>query len=418
VFPGDKGLAHSRRRGHRSGPNRDLRDAAYAGAHGRLKTARRVTISEVTSPQERVPYRTIIATVGIVLATILLLLLIRATQQVLTWMVIAAFFAVALYPAVNWIESRARWIRRSIATLLLFLAVVVAILGLITLFVVPLAREATALARQIPGMVQDVQAGRGTVGSLVERFHGLDLLKQHQDQLQGYVSNLGGGLLGFLQGTATSIAATLTIFVLAYLMVLEGPKIVATTLGLFSPPRASRLQRVGTACARSITGYLTGNLLISAIAGGLTYLALLVLGVPYSGLLALFVAIADLIPLVGATLGAVVVTAVGFTQDVRTGVILIIFFVVYQQLENHLLQPLIFSRTVRLNPLTALVAILVFTSLAGLLGALLAIPAAAMIQIILRDIWAHRRGRPLDDAAGATSAPAVPVSPAAGATPR
>jgi predicted PurR-regulated permease PerM len=341
-----------------------------------------------------VPYRTILATVGIVLATALLLLLIRATRQVLTWMVIAAFFAVALYPAVNWLEARARWIRRSIATLVVFLLVVFAIAGIVTAFAVPLAREATQLADQAPTLIDDAREGRGPVGGLLERFHVVDYLRDHQDQISGYVSGLGGGVLGFVQGTATTVAGILTILVLAYLMVLEGPKIVDGTLAIFDDPRrAKRVRRVGADCARTITGYLTGNLLISAIAGGLTFVVLTLLDVPYAGLLALFVAIMDLIPLVGATIGAVVVTLVGFTQDVRTGVIVIVFYVVYQQVENHLLQPLIFSRTVQLNPLTALVAILVFTNLAGILGALLAIPLAGMIQIIVRDVWDHRRGR-------------------------
>jgi predicted PurR-regulated permease PerM len=374
----------------------------------------------VTPAAERVPYRTILATVGIVLATALLLLLIRATSQVLTWMAIAAFFAVAFYPAVNWLEARARWIRRSMATLLVFFLVLFAIIGLVSLFIVPLAREATRLAGQVPDLVREAQAGRGPVGSLLERFHGLDYLRQHQDTLQSYVTSLGGGLLGVVQGTAASIAAAVTIFVLAYLMVLEGPKIVTGTLALFSPPRSARIERVGTACARTITGYITGNLLISVIAGTLTYLVLLVLGMPYAGLLALFVGFADLIPLVGATLGAVVVAIAGFTQDVRTGVIVVVFYVLYQQVENHLLQPLIFSRTVQINPLTALAAILVFTSLSGLLGALFAIPLAAMIQIVLRDIWAHRRGRPLDELGGGPPEPPVTsrTPPAVEATPR
>jgi predicted PurR-regulated permease PerM len=352
-------------------------------------------LGRVTPDPRPVPYRTILATVGIVLATALLLLLVRATRQVLTWMVIAAFFAVALYPAVNWLESRARWIPRTLATLIVFLLMVVGIVGVVTAFVVPLAREAAQLADQAPKLIDDARAGRGPVGHLMERFHVLNYLQSHQDQISGYLSGLGGGVLGFVQGTATTIAGILTIFVLAYLMALEGPKIVDTTMAVFDDPlRAKRVRRVGADCARTITGYITGNLLISAIAGGLTFAALTVLGVPYAGLLALFVAIADLIPLVGATLGAIVVTAAGFTQDVRTGVIIIVFFVVYQQVENHVLQPLIFSRTVQLNPLSALVAILIFTQLAGILGALLAIPLAGMIQIMVRDVWDHRRGRP------------------------
>jgi predicted PurR-regulated permease PerM len=117
----------------------------------------------------------------------------------------------------------------------------------------------------------------------------------------------------------------------------------------------------------------------------------MILGVPFAGLIALFVAIADLIPLVGATLGAAVAILAGFTESVTAGIVLIVFFVAYQQLENHLLQPLVFARTVKLNPLTVLIAILIAVELAGILGALLAIPIAGTIQIVARDLWHGRR---------------------------
>jgi predicted PurR-regulated permease PerM len=186
----------------------------------------------------------------------------------------------------------------------------------------------------------------------------------------------------------------IAIFVLTYLAVLEGPKVIEGTLGLFPPDRARRLRRVGRECAKTVTGYLTGNLIISVICGGLTFAVLAIMGVPFAGLIALFVAIADLIPLIGATLGAVVAGLAGFIHSTTAGIVVLVFFVLYQQLENHLLQPVVFSRTVKLNPLTVLVAILVAAELAGILGALLAIPAAAIIQVILRDVWAHRPGRP------------------------
>jgi predicted PurR-regulated permease PerM len=124
-----------------------------------------------------------------------------------------------------------------------------------------------------------------------------------------------------------------------------------------------------------------------------TYAVLAVLRVPFAGLIALFVAIADLIPLVGATLGAVIAALAGFAHSLIAGIVVIVFFIVYQQVENHLLQPIILSRTVRLNPLTVLISILVAVELAGILGALLAIPVAGMLQIIARDIWDQRRGR-------------------------
>ena len=190
------------------------------------------------------------------------------------------------------------------------------------------------------------------------------------------------------------MAGIVTIFVLAYLMVLEAPKVIDGFLALFEPRRAERIRRVGTDCAKTVTGYLTGNLLISVICGVLTYVVLKILGVPFAGLIALFVGIADLIPLVGATLGAVIAILAGFVESVTAGIVLIIFFVAYQQLENHLLQPVIFSRTVKLNALTVLIAILIAVELAGILGALLAIPIAGMLQIVARDLWAGRRGGP------------------------
>jgi predicted PurR-regulated permease PerM len=193
-----------------------------------------------------------------------------------------------------------------------------------------------------------------------------------------------------LTGVVAGVAGTVTVFVLAYVMVLEGPKIVGGVLNLLGPDHRERVRRVGADCARSITGYLSGNLLISLICGLLTYLVLGLLDVPFAALISLFVAVADLVPLVGATLGAVVAAIAGFVHSVPAGIIVIVFFIVYQQLENHLLQPLIFARTVKLSPLTVLVAVLIGAELAGVVGALLAIPVAGILQVVLRDVWDHR----------------------------
>ena len=340
-----------------------------------------------------VPVRTILAAIGLVLATAALLLLIRDIQRVLVWIVIAGFFAVAVYPVVSWVERHLPWCRRSLATLAVYLLLVVLIGGLVTLFAVPLAREGTSLAHQLPALINDARAGRGPVGHLLDRTHALDYIQQNDGKIRSFVGSLGAPALGFLKTAATGLAATITIFVLSFLMVVQGPKLVDGTLALFPDDRARHIRAVGADCARTITGYISGNLLISVICGAATYVVLAVLGIPFSGLIALFVGICDLIPLVGATLGAVVAGLAAFIYSVPAGIIVVVFFVVYQQLENHLLQPLIFSRTVQLNPLTVLIAILVAVELAGLVGALLAIPVAAMIQIILRDLWEQHRSR-------------------------
>jgi predicted PurR-regulated permease PerM len=335
--------------------------------------------------------------IGLVLLTALALLIVYESRRVLVWILIAGFFAVALNPAVNWTQRRAAWCKRWLATLMVFLLVLILLAGIVTLFVVPLATEATKLAGQVPDIVRDVNAGRGPIGELVTRFHLREYVESHSGQFRGYLSGLGAPTLAVLRGAATTVAGILTIFVLAYLMVLESPKVIDGSLNLFPQRRAERIRRVGADCARTVTGYITGNLLISVICGVLTYVVLLIMGVPFAGLIALFVAIADLIPLVGATLGAAVAVLVAFTHSLTAGIVVLIFFIAYQHLENHLLQPLILSRTVKLNPLTVLVAILIAVELAGILGALLAIPVAGMIQVIARDVWDNRRGALKDE---------------------
>jgi predicted PurR-regulated permease PerM len=341
-----------------------------------------------------VPVRTILATIGLILATVVTVLFIMRVEQVLVWMLIALFFTVALFPLVGWVQRHVTWCRRSLATLLVFLVVLLVAGGLLTAFAVPLASQGTDLAGQLPGIVADARAGRGPVGDLLERTNALQFVQNNEDRIRAFATGLGTPALNLLRGLGTGVVAAVTIFVLSYLAVLEGPKVVDGTLALFPPQRAERIRRVTHDCAKTVTGYISGNLLISAICGILTYAVLKFSGVGFAALIALFVAVADLIPLVGATLGAVVACIAAFLHSVPAGIAVVIFFVIYQQLENHLLQPIIFARTVKLNPLAVLIAILLATELAGILGALLAIPVAGIIQVVLRDVWDHRRGAP------------------------
>jgi predicted PurR-regulated permease PerM len=192
---------------------------------------------------------------------------------------------------------------------------------------------------------------------------------------------------------ASTVAAVVSIIVLTFLMLLEGPKLLTGGLNALPVGRRTRVERVGRDCARAVTGYMAGNLVISLICGLLTYVVLLVTGVPYAGVIAVFVAIADLVPLVGATVGAVIAAAVAFLHSVPAGIAVVVFFVIYQQLENHLLQPVVLSRTVKINPLAVLVSILLGVEVAGILGALLAIPVAGIVQVLLRDLYDVRQGR-------------------------
>src|SRR3954447_5863536 len=185
-----------------------------------------------------VPVRTILATIGLVLATIVAVLFIMRVEQVLVWMVIALFFTVALYPVVNWVQRRMTRCRRSLATLLVFLVVVLVLGGLLTAFAVPLATQGTELAGQLPGIIADARVGRGPVGDLLTRTNALQFVQDNEPRIREFATGLGTPALNIVRGIGTSIVAAVTIFVLAYLAVLEGPKVVEGTLALFPAQRA------------------------------------------------------------------------------------------------------------------------------------------------------------------------------------
>src|SRR5205814_6288652 len=179
---------------------------------------------------------------------------------------------------------------------------------------------------------------------------------------------------------------------MTFFMLLEGPVWVERFYSLLPEKSQPRWRQVGFDIYRTVGGYVTGNLLISLIAGGLTTVVLLVMGVPFAVALGLIVAILDLIPLAGATIAAILIGIVAFLHSVVAGIVVVAFFIVYQQIENHLLQPVIYGRTVQLSPLAVLISVLVGAELAGILGALAAIPVAGSLQVILVDWLRRRRG--------------------------
>ena len=226
------------------------------------------------------------------------------------------------------------------------------------------------------------------------------------ERLEHYVKNGGSKKLLGLSGAAVSvtkgvlnfIVGTVTVAFLTFFMLLEGPAWVERFYGLLKPESQPRWRKVGHDIYRQVGGYVTGNLAISVIAGSLATIALLILGVPFAVALGLVVGLLDLIPLVGATLAAIIVVAVAFLHSPTAGIVMIVFFVLYQQFENHVLQPLVYHRTVALSPLVILISVLIGAELAGVLGALAAIPVAGAIQVLILDFLRARRERAIEPA--------------------
>jgi len=358
-----------------------------------------------------VPVRTILATIGLVLATLIAIRMVQLLANVIGLLVVAGFFAIVLTPAVDFLERRG--MRRSLSTIVVFLVGLSLLGGMLVVFIQPIAREVNGFIDDFPEFVENAREGRGPTGRLVQRFDIDTYIEENQEEWQQGLRNAGAPALGVLRRVAGGVFAFLTILVLTFLMVLEGPKLTAASLTAISSRYRERVRHVAADCAKAVTGYMAGNLLISVVAGVTTFVFLTIAGVPFAGVLGLWVAFADLIPLVGATLGAIPTIGVAFLSSPGRGIAALIFYIVYQQLENHILQPTIMSRTVAINPLAVLVSVLVGVQLFGVVGALLAIPAAGILQVIVRNIYDEREGRLKEEPTVGTDE--IPVSEVDGA---
>ena len=359
------------------------------------------------APERPVPWRTIWGAIASVVVALAAYRVFKQVNRILVWMVIAGFFAVVLSPPIDFLVRRGR-IRRGLATLVVFFFCIGALAGMIYSFVTPIVGQAQEAAENFPRYVEDAKAGKGPLGRLVKRYDLDQRLEDRQDDIKKALDKLGDNSLSIVRGVGNAVAATLTIVVLTILMLLSGPKMLQGGLGALSPPTRERVRLVASDAAKAVTGYVAGNLLISVIAGAAAFVFLLVANVPFRGVLALWVAFADLIPMVGATLGAIPAVAVAFLHSTPVGIATVVYFILYQQFENHVLQVTIMSRTVDLNPLVVLVSVLIGVELSGILGALLAIPAAGIVKVVARDLYDTRRGRFKDEPTVGTDE--VPVS--------
>jgi predicted PurR-regulated permease PerM len=338
--------------------------------------------------------RTIFAVLGIMIAVGVVLYVLWVARHVLSWLLISLFLALALNPAVEWLQRRG--VRsRGLAAGITFLVALAVVGGLLALFIPTLVDQVDNFANKVPDYINDLTKGRGRLGFLETRYHIVERVKHAvQGGGVGKFAVGAGAAVTITKSVLTAVAATLTIVFMTFFMLLEGPEWMNRIYGVLPEEHQPRWRRVGHDIYRTVGGYVTGNLLISLIAGVASGIVLWIVGVPYVVALGLVVALLDLIPLAGATIAAVLVVLVAIAASGATAAIVVaIFFIAYQQIENHLIQPLVYGRTVQLSPLAVLVSVLIGAQIAGVLGALAAIPIAGTLQVLLVD-WRHyRRGQ-------------------------
>ncbi|HEV7882138.1 MAG TPA: AI-2E family transporter [Solirubrobacteraceae bacterium] len=336
--------------------------------------------------------------IGIVLATITVVWVILKSEQVLIWAFTSLLLALALNPAVERFQ-RLGVRRRGAAAALVYLVVTAFIAGIAALVIPTLVDQVSQFIDAVPGYVQQLTAGRGPLGFLERDYHVVERVREAVSKSGGSTAaSLAGGAstaLDVTRSVVTFVAAVVTITFLTLFMLLEGPAWIQRGISMLPERMQPTWREIADDIYHLVGRYVNGNLLISLIAGTSTTIVLLALGVPFALALGLIVAILDLIPLAGATLGAIVVTLVALSHSVTAAIIVLVFYIVYQQVENHLLQPLIYGRTVRLSPLAILLSVLIGSQVAGVIGALAAIPVGGTIQILL-DHWQRSR-RPPDE---------------------
>ena len=324
----------------------------------------------------------IILTVVAVAAALGLLFLLRT---VVIMVVIAAFLAVALGPAVDVFQRRR--VPRGLAIVLVYVTILLLIVGVGLLIVPPVVDEVDAFAKSVPGYVDDLRRSP-TIAAYDNRYGVTESLGRQAETIPQRL----GGAVSALQAVTVGVFSTffqlITILVIAFLFLLDGRRIVDFFFLQLGPEREPTARLAAVRVYRAVGGYVIGAFSIALAAGTSTYLVLAILGVPFAVPLAVLMAFLDLIPLIGASVAGALIAFVAVFQDFPTTLIVwSIFFLLYQQVENNVLQPFVYRRTVELSALLVIIAVLCGATLLGVLGALLAIPAAATVQILMQTYW-------------------------------
>ena len=391
------------------GPDAPRRDRLFAAASAR-----------------GVPLRTILTVDAVVIATWVLYRLVGRLREVILWILIAAFVALVLNPAVHALE-RHRF-RRGAAVAVVFAVAVVLFAGLLGLFGYPLVNSLTHVAERLPTMVDQVQRGHGWLAHTLKRFGLLKWVQTNAPRLQQLAHNLSKPALSIGENLGRAVFSTIialtTIAFLSLFMLLEAPRLRAGLLSNLNPRLRATVVDISATVSHSVTAYVLGTFALGLLFGLVIFVTMVVLGVPFALLLGLWVALVAMIPLVGGLIAAVPTVALSLLHSPTAGVAALVVFVGFQLVENHFLYPVIMSRTVRMNPLWVLLAVLIGANLGGvfgsslgaLTGALVAIPVGGAVQVVSREVWERTRAVEPPGEEPVRSPP-VPVPDGAGIVP-
>lgn len=343
--------------------------------------------------KDNVPVRSILLTIGLVVLVYLGGLVLYRLRALVLLLLVGSFLALLLNPLVLGLQ-RMGLRRRGAAVAVVGLFTLVCFVGLAFAFGYPLINALTHLANSLPGYVRQAQSGQGWLGHLMMKYHVETWISHNSAKLVAFAQGLSKPALALGQGAVSALIALLTVFTFVILVLLEAPRLRIALLASMTSSRRARLERISHEVSRSATRYMLGNLVTSLIAGLVVFIDLALLHVPFAPLWALWVGLVDFLPTIGGALAGIPVVLFALGHSTTAGVITFIIFLVYTQLENHVLNPVIMSRTVRINPLSVFMGVLVGAEVGawvgglfgGFVGVLLAVPMSATVQTLVREV--------------------------------
>ncbi len=345
-------------------------------------------------PQHRVVVirpRSVLAGLGILLGVAAAVMFVVLAQAALTLVAISLFTALALNPAVHFFVKRGLSRGAAVGAVFALAVAAFALIGLV--LIPPLVEQVTKFIDGLPSLVSDITKGNGPLGFLERDYQVVDRVKDLTSAKSGGLAGPAEPLLTVVEGAAATVFGLLVIAFLTLFMLLEGPDWRRWTMQLVPERNRARIERIGAGTYSAVSGFVLGNLAASLLAGIVATVIMLVLGVPYAIPLGLFVVFIELVPYLGPLVATVVMAAAALSQGLVTAVIVTALIVVYHAIEGHSLRPMIYGRAVKLSPLAVLIAILVGAELAGILGALVAIPVAGAIKVMLTELVSGNRDR-------------------------
>lgn len=330
----------------------------------------------------------------IIVVLVLLAWRLRAT---LLLVVIGIFISALLNPFVRMLARRG--LRRGFAVAIVYVILVLLAFAFGYLVFHPLITNATRFAKDLPTLVSQAKKGKGIIGHLIVRLHLQNWVNKHVPTLESALTKLGKPAFAVGKTVVSGVASLVTIAFISFFVLLEGPRSLEGALDWMNPDHASHVRKIVDAMGGEVTGFMIGDFATSIIAGVVVLAALEITGVPFATVLAVWVGLVDFLPMVGGLLAGVPTVLVAFLHSIPAGIVTVVVFLVYQQVENHILYPLIVSRTVRLSPLWVLLAVLIGAETGNILGstfgaiagAILAVPAAGSIQVAARELVVERR---------------------------